>query len=64
MKAIKDSIADIGPGPCEGCSHFARCRDEYLACSVYTHWVHKSSPKRRRNAKREPSREIYARVFV
>jgi hypothetical protein len=63
MMSIKDSIAEVGPGPCPGCQHFDRCRDEQLACTVYTCWLHKDGIKRRRRAKREPSREIYKRAF-
>jgi hypothetical protein len=63
MKSIKDSIADVGPGPCEGCANFTRCRDEELACTVYTCWMHDTDLKRKARATRKPSHAIYQRVF-
>jgi hypothetical protein len=52
----------LDESPCDLCPHRARCRDEQLACEqleVFTEF----GGRRWRQVPREPSREIYGRIF-
>ena len=52
---------DLDPGPCRGCINAERCALNSLACMQFSMFANRSS--RWRFAPKQPTREIFARVF-
>jgi hypothetical protein len=53
---------DEGDGPCIGCPWQKWCAEGF-ACMVFELFTQSVAPVRWRSAARQPSREIYARLF-
>jgi hypothetical protein len=53
---------DTAPGPCPACTHWERCRAGQ-ACEAFALFVKAGGTQRWRLAPRQPSRQIFVRVF-
>jgi hypothetical protein len=53
---------DSAPGPCTECPNAARCA-EGLACQQFSMFIHFGGNERWRVAARQPSRQIFERLF-
>lgn len=51
------------PAPCDCCPSYERCRIEQLACAAYSCYVMQPYRKPRNHKDRNPTREIYSRLF-
>lgn len=60
-KSIHETIREIPPPPCDGCPGFEWCRDEKLACEVFSVYV--NAGRFRSGAPRVPLEETYDRIF-
>ncbi len=59
--SVVEADNDVGPAPCDGCMHNAKCGGRLLACEAFAQYI---NTNRWSPGPREPTREIYARVFA
>lgn len=59
VKAAR-SLPIVEESPCDGCEHFAACRERWLVCSLFEQWQKTGSMKK---GDRNPSAARYDRMF-
>jgi hypothetical protein len=57
--ALAELFAEIGPAPCDGCWHAARCGAKHLACEAFRLYMGGAREVRWSIVKRTPTREHY-----
>ena len=59
---LKDVMAE--PSPCDNCSHFAKCKEEEIACRLFGLYVVKGTfPKDFEPVYRHPTKQTYEDIF-